>query len=106
MSNVIIVTKDNINDFLKSPINVLQFSAKWCQPCQMLLPIMDELSEINKDIAIGKVNVDDDTDLAIEYSVKGIPAILFIKDGDVVDKTLGFKTIQELQDKVNYLKSL
>lgn len=108
MSKVIKVTDSNIEEFIKTPIVVLQFSADWCGPCKMLGPIIDELSIDNKDsnkINIGKVNVDDNSDTAMKYGIRGIPTLLFIKDGNVVDTVTGLRSKIEIQNKIDSLLS-
>ena len=101
------VTDVNISKVLEEKeLTVLQFSAEWCGPCKMLGPVIDSLSldEENKDITIGKVNVDQNNISANKYEVRSIPTILFLKNGEVVDKMVGYKSKQELQNKINSLK--
>lgn len=101
MSNVKTGTDANLVDFLKLPSVVLQFSAEWCGPCKMLAPIIDELSNQYKDVSVVKVNVDENTDTAIKYNVRGVPTVLFIKDGEIVDRFSGFKPKNEIEPKFN-----
>lgn len=101
------VTDVNISKVLEEKeLTVLDFWAEWCGPCKMLGPVIDSLSldEENKDITIGKVNVDQNNVSANKYEVRSIPTILFIKKGEVVDKMVGYKSKQELQNKINSLK--
>ena len=101
------VTDVNISKVLEEKeLTVLDFWAEWCGPCKMLGPVIDSLSldEENKDITIGKVNVDHNNVSANKYEVRSIPTILFIKKGEVVDKMVGYKSKQELQNKINSLK--
>ena len=101
------VTDVNISKVLEEKeLTVLDFWAEWCGPCKMLGPVIDSLSldEENKDITIGKVNVDQNNVSANKYEVRSIPTILFIKNGEVVDKMVGYKSKQELQNKINSLK--
>ena len=108
MSKVIKVTDSNIEEFIKTSIVVLQFSADWCAPCRMLSPIIDELSkdnENNEKINIAKVNVDENKASAVKYGIRGIPTVLFIKGGNVVDRVSGLKSKAELQEKINALLS-
>ena len=65
---------------------ILYFSAKWCQPCQTLGPIMEELSS---EINYQKIDVDSNQDLSIQYGVRNIPTLLIFKNGEVVDKVVG-----------------
>lgn len=81
---------------------VVDFWAEWCGPCKMVGPVIKELAEDYKDRAIvGKVNVDENRELAQKYGVKSIPTILFIKNGEVVDKIVGANTKAIFAEKLN-----
>jgi thioredoxin 1 len=101
------LTEENITNVLsENKLTVLDFWAPWCGPCRMLSPIIDEIADEHSDsdkVNIGKVNVDENSDLAVKYGIRGIPSILFIKDGNVVDKFVGVKTKDEIQEKINSL---
>ncbi len=80
---------------------VVDFWAEWCGPCRLVSPIIDELStEYDGKAVIGKVNVDDNAGVASKYSVRSIPTILFIKNGEVVDKQVGATTKAALEQKI------
>jgi thioredoxin 1 len=99
------ITSNNIEEVLtNNKIIVLQFSAPWCGPCRMLSPIIDSLVNDNEDIVIGKVDVDSEVELSQKYSVRGIPTILFIKNGEVVDKVVGVDTKSNLQLMIDKIK--
>jgi len=69
---------------------VVDFSAEWCGPCRMVTPIIHELAEeYDGRIVAGEVNVDDNPQITMNYKVKNIPTVLFIKNGEVVDKQVG-----------------
>lgn len=71
-------------------LTVVDFWAEWCGPCRAIGPVIEELSkEYNGRVNVGKVNVDQNPDLSVNYGITSIPAILFIKDGKVVDKQIG-----------------
>jgi thioredoxin 1 len=82
-------------------LSVIDFWAEWCGPCRAIGPVIEELS---KDYAgkvnIGKVNVDQNPQLSINYGITSIPAILFIKDGQVVDKQVGAAPRSVLEKKI------
>ena len=82
---------------LKSEIPVmLDFWAEWCQPCKMLAPTVEELAEDFKDqLLVGKLNVDDNPTTATTYGIRGIPTLLFIKGGQVVQQLVGVKSKAE-----------
>lgn len=82
-------------------LTVIDFWAEWCGPCRAISPIIEELSkEYNGKVNVGKVNVDYNPQLSINYGVTSIPAILFVKGGQVVDKLIG------AQPKGNFVKKI
>lgn len=85
------ITDSNFEELINSgqPVMV-DFWAEWCGPCRMVGPIVDELStEYEGKMLIGKVNVDDNTEVCEKYGIRNIPTILFFKDGQLVDKHVG-----------------
>jgi thioredoxin 1 len=99
------VTDSNIDETLsKKELTVLDFWAPWCGPCKMLTPIIDGLAKEyseNEKVSIGKINVDENSGLSMKYGIRGVPTILFIKDGEVVDRVVGLKNRSELIEKIN-----
>ena len=90
----ITLTSDNFaKEVLESDIPVLvDFWASWCGPCKMLGPVISELAEENEGkIKVGKVNVDDEEELAAQYGIQSIPTVLLFKGGEVISQSLGFK---------------
>ena len=89
----IILNKDNFeSEVLKSDMPVLvDFWAAWCGPCKMLAPTIAELAEeYEGKVKVCKYNIDDDASIAIKYGVASIPTVLLFKEGDVVNKSIGF----------------
>jgi len=83
---------------------VVDFWAEWCGPCRMVTPIIEELAEEYKDKAlIGKVNVDNNPQLTIQFGIRNIPTLLFIKNGELADKHVGIIRKPELQKKIDEL---
>ena len=87
------ITKETFEaEVLKSDKPVLlDFFAVWCGPCKMIAPILDEIAEEREDIKVCKVNVDEEPELAARYQVMSIPTLFVIKDGQVVNQSLGAK---------------
>lgn len=96
-------TDDNFAEEVeKSELPVLvDFYAEWCGPCKMMGPIIDELAkEFDGKWKIGKVDVDANPELSGKYGVQSIPTLVFFKDGQEVDKMMGFKSKEELMKKL------
>jgi thioredoxin 1 len=102
------VTDGNITEVLtQNEITVLDFWAPWCGPCRMLGPIIDTLSteEVNNMVTIGKINVDENGLIASKYGIRSIPTVIFLKNGEIVDKMVGVSNKADLQAKIDSLKS-
>ena len=99
------VTNDNAKEFMATELPiVLDFSAAWCGPCKQLAPIIDELSkEYDGRIAVGKCDIEEDEDLPMRFGIRNIPTILFIKNGEIVDKQVGACTKAVLEEKLKVL---
>ncbi|KGL53949.1 MULTISPECIES: thioredoxin [Porphyromonas] len=83
---------------------VIDFWAEWCGPCRMVTPIIEELAaEYEGKVLIGKMNVDENSSTPAEFSVRNIPTILFIKNGEVVERHVGAASKAVLQQKVEAL---
>ena len=90
---VLHITKENFEaEVLRSDKPVLlDFFAVWCGPCKMISPILEEIAEEREDIKVCKVNVDEEPELAAKYQVMSIPTLFVIKDGEIVNQSMGAK---------------
>ena len=89
--SVLTVTKDSFDETVLNsdkPV-LLDFWAEWCGPCRMVSPIVDEIAEERDDIVVGKVNVDEQGELAAQFGVMSIPTLLVFKGGELVQTAVG-----------------
>ena len=100
--SVIKVNEENFErEVLQSDKTVLvDFYADWCGPCKMMGPVIDELGNENESIKVGKVNVDDNQELAVKYGIMTIPTIMIFKNGEVAKKFVGFTSKQEILKEI------
>ena len=90
--SVLIVNKENFEQIKNSEKPVLlDFYADWCGPCRMVSPIVDQIAEENSQYVVGKVNVDNEPELAAAFGVVSIPLLVVMKNGEIVNKSMGAK---------------
>lgn len=96
--SVVKITKENFQkEVLQSQKPVLlDFWASWCGPCRMVAPIVDEIAGERPDIKVGKVNVDEQRELAAAFQILSIPTLLVMRQGKVVSQTMGARPKQQI----------
>ena len=100
-----IITDANYAEFLEAGMPfVIDFSVTWCGPCKKIAPIIDELAdEYEGKVVIGKCDVDDNDELTSRFGIRNVPTVLFIKNGEVVDKHVGAAPKSEFVNKIEGL---
>ncbi|MBQ2171925.1 MAG: thioredoxin [Bacteroidales bacterium] len=97
-----VATNTNFTELINdNKLVIVDFWATWCGPCRMISPLLDELEEeMAGQITVVKVNVDDADEIAAQYRIMSIPTLLFIKNGQIVDKTVGAMPKPALAEKI------
>ena len=98
------ITKNNFNEeVLGSSMPVLiDFWADWCGPCRMLAPVIEEIAgDFNGKIKVGKINIDDEPELASKFGISSIPTIVLIRDKKIVDTSVGYIPKNQIEDMLN-----
>ena len=92
------VTKDNFVEMVEnSPKTVLlDFWATWCGPCRMVAPVVEEIAEERPDYLVGKINVDEEMELAMEFGIVSIPTLIVLNKGEVARKVVGYRPKPEI----------
>jgi thioredoxin 1 len=103
MGNTVEVTDQTFAEIVKNSDKtvLVDFWAEWCGPCKMLTPIVEELAvEFGEQAVVAKVNVDDNMLISQEFNIRSIPTLLFFKNGEVVDKQVGYVPKNVLKQKL------
>lgn len=96
------LNKDNFEKSIANGVAIVDFWAEWCGPCKMQLPIIEEFSsEMEGKATIGKVNVDEELELAQSFGIQSIPTLILFKDGKPVKKLVGLHSKESLYEEVN-----
>lgn len=96
------ITKENFNEEIMAsdkPV-LLDFWASWCGPCRVVGPVIDEIASERPDIKVGKINVDEQRDLAAQFQVMSIPTLVVIKDGEVVNRSAGARPKKQILEMI------
>ena len=78
----------------------LDFWAPWCGPCRMVVPIIDQIADEHPELKVAKINVDEETELAQQFRVMSIPALFVLKNGKVVNQSVGAKSMEQILDMI------
>ena len=103
MEAVVVNSENFENEVIKSDLPVLvDFWATWCGPCRMIAPIIEEIAhDYQGKLKVGKVNVDEQGELAVMFGISSIPTLLLFKNGEVVKKTLGYMPKADVEKFIN-----
>lgn len=98
MAVINIGSKEAFEEFIATGTVLIDYFATWCGPCKMLSPRVDEVAEEITDVKVGKVDIDELTELAIRYKVMSVPTLILFKDGEVAGKSIGLISKEEIME--------
>ena len=102
--SVLHLENENFNEIISNGVTLVDFYAEWCGPCKMLGPIIEEVADELNGIQVMKVNIDEHGDIAQKYGVMSIPTLILFKDGNEVNKSIGFMPKEDIIEFVSQNK--
>ena len=89
---IVNITKDNFEELVLNSAKpvLLDFWAVWCGPCRMVAPIVEQIASEREDIVVGKINVDEEMELAVRFGIVSIPTLVVMKNGEMTNKAVGY----------------
>lgn len=100
--SVLIVNKNNFDSVRASEKTVLlDFYADWCGPCRMVAPLVAEIADERSDVKVGKINVDEQPELAAQFKVMSIPMLVVMKNGKLVNQVVGYRPKEQIEAMLN-----
>ncbi len=90
------ITKENFDQITSSGTVLLDFWAPWCGPCRMIAPIVEEIAAEREDITVGKVNVDEEAELAIRFGITSIPTLIVLENGQKRSQLIGLRSKEDI----------
>ena len=102
MSDYVVLNENNFDNTVANGLVLVDFWATWCGPCKMLAPTIDAIATEYKDrVVVGKVDVDENETIARRFGIMSIPTLFLFKDGEVVEKLVGYRLKTELEQLLN-----
>jgi thioredoxin 1 len=100
--HVLELNETNFKETIGRGVTLVDFWAQWCQPCRLMDPILETIAEkMSGKVKFGKVNIDENPDISIQYNVMSIPAIFIFENGEVINQLFGFQLEEEVVEAIN-----
>lgn len=101
---VVHITKDNFDSLVTNSAKpvLIDFWASWCGPCKMIAPIVEQIAEEREDITVGKINVDEEMELAVKFGISSIPTLIVMKDGALTATLVGYRPKADIEKLLQF----
>ena len=104
MAEYIELTKENFKEVTSEGIVLVDFWATWCGPCRMIAPVIEKIAKENPQYKICKINVDEEQELSLDFGVRAIPTLMYMKDGEILKTAPGVESEQNILDSLKELE--